>query len=341
MKLRFFQVFGVALAILGCNGASQAHPPAAKLESAPARPPKKRPRAAPKKLAAPSPAPSASAPEPAAGNAADAGAAPPEAKDVPPDMLPVPAGTFVMGSDSEGEQDERPAHKVTLRGFLLDVYEVTNGAYRECVDAKVCRPWRDDAAKSMKYGSETAFRGPKQPVVGVSWDDAKTYCEWRGKRLPTEAEWERAARGDDGRKYPWGNETPDPKKHGCFQGCQGGATANVGSFPADAGPYGHHDLAGNVWEWTADHYDPYAYKRPSADKGIPGSCQEILAAQDELRQKKQQGYTGTNPIPTECERSLRGGAFNYYAKGLRSSNRVHHPGTWRLLVAGFRCAKDE
>lgn len=255
-------------------------------------------------------------------------------------MLPVPAGTFTMGSSDEGEEDERPAHQVTLKAFLLDEHEVTNGQYLECVNAKICRPWKADAAKAMKYGSELEFRGAKKPVVGVSFDDAKTYCEWRGKRLPTEAEWERAARGDDGRKYPWGNAFPDPKKHGCFQGCQGGATAEVGSFPADAGPYGHHDLAGNVWEWSADHYDPYAYKRPSADRGVPGTCDEILAAQDELRKKKLEGYTGTNPIPTECERVLRGGAFNYHAKGLRSSNRVHHPGTWRLLVAGFRCAKD-
>lgn len=245
-----------------------------------------------------------------------------------------------MGSSDEGEEDERPAHQVTLKAFLLDEHEVTNGQYLECVNAKICRPWKADAAKAMKYGSEQEFRGARKPVVGVSFDDAKTYCEWRGKRLPTEAEWERAARGDDGRKYPWGSAFPDPKKHGCFQGCQGGATAEVGSFPADAGPYGHHDLAGNVWEWSADHYDPYAYKRPSADRGVPGTCDEILAAQDELRKKKLEGYTGSNPIPTECERVLRGGAFNYHAKGLRSSNRVHHPGTWRLLVAGFRCAKD-
>ena len=245
-----------------------------------------------------------------------------------------------MGADDEGEEDERPAHKVTLKGFLLDVYEVTNGQYRQCVEAKVCRPWRDGVAAAMKYGSEKAFRGDKQPVVGVSHDDAKTYCEWKDKRLPTEAEWERAARGDDGRKYPWGNDKPDPKKHGCFQGCQGGTTADVGSFPEDAGPFGHHDLAGSVWEWSADYYDPYAYKRATADRGIVGSCEEILAAQDDLRNKKLQGYTGSNPIPTECERTLRGGAFNYNAKGLRSSNRVHHPGGWRILVAGFRCAKD-
>jgi formylglycine-generating enzyme required for sulfatase activity len=242
-----------------------------------------------------------------------------------------------MGADAGGERDEHPAHKVTLKSFLLDTHEVTNGAYRECVAAKVCRPYRDDVAKAMKYGSEQAFRGDKQPVVGVSWDDAKSYCEWRGKRLPTEAEFERAARGDDGRTYVWGNETPDSKRHGVFSS---GATEDVGSRPAGAGPYGHHDLAGNVWEWIADHYDPYAYQRPTASQGIPGTCEQIQKTQDELRESGQQGYTGTNPIPNECERVLRGGAFNYHPKGLRASNRVHHPGSWRLLVAGFRCAKD-
>jgi len=320
------------VAFAACNGTSQAHPPAAKAERAEPAPKKAAPAKKPKqKLEKPAvSATPVEAPKPS-----EVPKAAP-----PPDMLPVPAGTFRMGSDDDGEQDERPAHDVSLKAYLLDTHEVTNGQYLECVNAKVCRPWKADAAKAMKYGSEKEFRGAKKPVVGVSWDDAKTYCGWRGKRLPTEAEWERAARGDDGRKYPWGNAFPDPKKHGCFQGCQGGATAEVGSFPDDAGPFGHHDLAGNVWEWSADHYDPYAYKRPTASQGVPGSCEQILATQDELRKKKLDGYTGSNPIPTECERVLRGGAFNYHAKGLRSSNRVHHPGTWRLLVAGFRCAMD-
>ncbi len=332
VRLPFLVFVGVLSA---CNGASQTPPPAAKAERAPDRP-KPSPRTPPVRqkpaaVASARAAPPAPAPTPPAA---------PSATPAPPGMLPVPAGTFTMGSDAEGEEDERPAHRVTLKEFFLDEHEVTNGQYLECVTAKNCKPWKADAAKAMKYGSEKEFRGSKKPVVGVSWDDAKGYCEWRGKRLPTEAEWERAARGDDARKYPWGNAFPDPKQHGCFQGCQGGATADVGSFPADAGPFGHHDLAGNVWEWIADAYDPYAYKRASADRGVPGTCEEIIAAQDELRAKKLEGYTGSNPIPTECERVLRGGAFNYHAKGLRSSNRVHHPGTWRLLVAGFRCAKD-
>src|SRR5690606_32871159 len=147
--------------------------------------------------AAPKAAPPAAVsakPEPVAGSEPPAPSVP-----VPDDMLPVPAGTFTMGADGVGEPDEQPAHQVTLDAFWLDKTEVTNEQYRECVAAMVCRRYRDNVAKAMKYGSEAAFRGPKQPVVGVSWDDSKTYCEWRDKRLPTEAEFERAARGDDAR----------------------------------------------------------------------------------------------------------------------------------------------
>jgi formylglycine-generating enzyme required for sulfatase activity len=90
----------------------------------------------------------------------------------------------------------------------------------------------------------------------------------------------------------------------------------------------------------SDYYDPMAYRRPSAASGEPGSCEQILETQNWLRREKRQGFTGTNPIPTECERVLRGGAFNYPATGLRASNRVHHPGQWRLLMAGVRCARN-
>ncbi len=245
-----------------------------------------------------------------------------------------------MGADGVGELDEQPRHQVTVATFLLDRTEVTNADFRACVEAKACAPYRDGVAASMKLGSDARFRGARQPVVGVSWFDAKASCEWRGKRLPREAEWEKAARGSEGRTYVWGEAKPDPLRLGCFAGSATGATMPVGSYPEGAGPYGHLDLAGNVWEWVEDLYDPYAYRRVGAARGEPGTCDEILEAQDELRKNKRQGYTGTNPIPSECERVLRGGAFNYHARGLRASNRVHHPGTWRLVVAGFRCAKD-
>ncbi len=117
-------------------------------------------------------------------------------------------------------------------------------------------------------------------------------------------------------------------------------TTDVGTHPKGAGPYGHLDLAGNVWEWVEDVYDPYAYTRPGAGSGVPPSGDDALAALAELRRLGKKGFTGANPIPTECEHVLRGGAFNYGAPGLRASNRVHHPGRFHLVMSGFRCAKD-
>jgi formylglycine-generating enzyme required for sulfatase activity len=242
-----------------------------------------------------------------------------------------------MGADDEGEQDERPKHKVTVKGFLLDTTEVTNRDYLQCVRASACRGYDSLEGSPLTHGKTSEFHKPDHPVVGVSWSDAKAYCEWRGKRLPTEAEWERAARGDDGRRFVWGNEPPDPKRHGVFAGRL--TTEPVGMYPDGKGPYGHLDLAGNVWEWMSDEYDPFAYQRPTASQGVPGTCAQILETQNYLREHGMQGYTGTNPIPNECEHVLRGGAYNYPPRGLRASNRVHHPGRFRIAVAGFRCAK--
>jgi formylglycine-generating enzyme required for sulfatase activity len=259
-----------------------------------------------------------------------------------PDMLPVPGGTFTMGADGVGEADEQPAHAVTVKGFLLDRTEVTNQSYLECVQAGKCAPFRDDVARRFGAGPEAGFRGADQPVVGVSFHDASAYCAFRGKRLPSEAEWERATRGSDGRRFAWGNDKPAPQLacYGRKPGAKGATTDVVGAHPTGAGPYGHLDLTGNVWEWTSDIYDPIAYRRSGAAQGKPGSCAEVLETLTWLRKTGQHGFTGKNPIPTVCERTLRGGAFNYDAGGLRASNRVHHPESWRMLVAGFRCAKD-
>jgi formylglycine-generating enzyme required for sulfatase activity len=251
-------------------------------------------------------------------------------------MIFVPAGPFTMGTDRGGQEDEHPAHEVTLAAFWLDKTEVTNEAYERCVAAKVCRPHDPKSSQLNKFGGDEAFRSPRQPISSISWEEARTYCQWLGKRLPREAEWEKAARSTDARRYPWGNDPPDATR-AVYAGSR---TAEVGSRPAGAGPYGHLDMAGNVWEWLEDTYDPYAYRRAGAERGLPGSCEEVMAAQDELRKKGQQGFTGTNPIPTECERNLRGGAFNYDGPGLRSSNRVHHPASFRLIMSGMRCAKD-
>ena len=271
--------------------------------------------------AAPTPTPDAAAPPPAG---------PPEG------MALVPAGPFTMGADNVGEPDEHPAHTVELPAFYLDLTEVSNEAWSRCVAAGACPPPDVTSAARNGFGADARFRGPRQPVSAVGWDDARAYCAWIGKRLPTEAEWEKAARGTDARRYPWGNAEPTPDR-AVFSG--GGVTAEVGTHPRGAGPYGHLDLAGNVWEWVEDIYDPYAYTRPGAPQGRGGTCEETLAALEDLRNRGRKGFTGSNPIPTECEHVLRGGAFNYSAPGLRSSNRVHHAARFHLVMSGLRCAK--
>jgi formylglycine-generating enzyme required for sulfatase activity len=250
-------------------------------------------------------------------------------------MLLVPGGTFVMGTDREGEGDERPAHSVTLESFYLDETEVTNEAYGRCVAARACVAPDPDSATANHVGPDSRFRRPRQPVSSVDWNNARAYCQWVGKRLPTEAEFERAVRGDDGRRYPWGNDRPT-LEHAVFGSS---VTQDVGTHPLGRGPYGHHDLTGNVWEWLADYYDPYAYRRPAAARGGVGTCRQILEALADIRRRGLRGFTGTNPI-NECERGLRGGAFNFDRYGMRSTNRVHHPGRFRLVMSGFRCARD-
>jgi formylglycine-generating enzyme required for sulfatase activity len=261
-----------------------------------------------------------------------AAATPTDAGEAPEGMALVPGGTFTMGQDTGGEGDERPAHKVTLAAFWLDRTEVTQAAYEACVAAKACPA--PDAASLETFGG--LFKGAQKPVVGVSWFAARDYCAWRGKRLPREAEFERAVRGDDGRRFPWGADAPTHERT-VFETS---APEAVGTHPAGRGPYGHDDLAGNVWEWLDDSYDPFAYTRAGAAEGKPGTCDAIVTAQNKLRAENKQGFTGSNPIPTECEKSIRGGAYNYPAGGLRSTNRVHHPPSFKLRMTGMRCAKD-
>ena len=155
------------------------------------------------------------------------------------DMLLVTGGTFQMGSDQSGEGDERPAHAVTVASFWLDKTEVTQTAYEECSRAGACTAADGEILATLGG----LFRGPQKPVVGISWFSARDYCTWRGKRLPHEAEFERAVRGDDGRRYPWGNDAPT-KDRAVFATS---APEDVGTHPAGRGPFGHDDLAGNVW----------------------------------------------------------------------------------------------
>ena len=222
--------------------------------------------------------------------------------------IEVPEGSFLMGSDA-GAADEQPAHRVSGSAFLMDRYEVTNARYAGCVNAGGCstpalassftRPAYFGAAKFADY-----------PVVHVSWSQAASFCAWAGGRLPTEAEWERAARGTaDARIYPWGGSPPDCTKAN-FTGCVGD-TDRVGQRPAGQSPYGAFDMAGNVWEWTADWYEAGYYSRsPDQDPAGPDAGQMKV---------------------------MRGGCWVSGANSLRATCRkAELPGLWAPNV-GFRC----
>ena len=183
---------------------------------------------------------------------APAGAEAPTAPLVAEMMVEIPAGEFTMGNDG-GDEDEKPAHAVTLEAFEMDMFEVTNADFAKFVEAT---GYQTEAEKAGEAGWRAYAEGKdNHPVVKVSWNDADAYCRWAGKRLPTEAEWEKAARGTEGVIYPWGNEWDPAKANTKQSGFRG--TVAVGSFAEGASPYGVHDMAGNVWEWMADWYQPY------------------------------------------------------------------------------------
>jgi iron(II)-dependent oxidoreductase len=224
------------------------------------------------------------------------------------EMILIPAGEFIMGSpEGEGNDDEHPQHTVFLDAFYIDKYEVTNAQYKKFMDATGHKA-------PLSWNSEGPFYQPSQPVVGVNWYDAAAYAKWAGKRLPTETEWEKAARGTDGRKYPWGNEWDSSKCNSNVNGDGYKYIAPVGSFPAGASPYGVMDMAGNVFEWCADWYDGDYYSRTP--------------------QK--------NPKRSDSGdwRVMRGGAWYYDANVLRCALRGNREPTFAILHIGFRCAQD-
>ena len=166
------------------------------------------------------------------------------------EIIAIPAGEFTMGSNVE---DERPPHVVSVGAFEIDKLEVTNQEFERFV-------WETGYVTSAEKAGETSWRyyaknKPQHPVVKVTWNDAIAFCEWAGKRLPSEAEWEKAARGTDARSYPWGNQWDSARANAREAGNRG--TTAVGSFPAGASPYGVLDMAGNVAEWTTDWFKAY------------------------------------------------------------------------------------
>ena len=227
-------------------------------------------------------------------------------------MIRIPAGPFVMGS-AAGEHDEKPAHPVTLDRFDLDRDEVTAAGYARCVAAKKCAAPRRPPAS------------PDAAVTWVSWEDATAYCRFVGKRLPTEAEWERAARGGDAREYPWppSNGTADADcaraNFGNYRGegrCpkNPGRPVAPGRYPGGTSKEGARDLAGNVWEWVSDFYDArfYAHSPKANPKGPARGTRHVL----------------------------RGGACCSMFGLPRATNRIAFPPDYADEDIGFRCAAD-
>jgi formylglycine-generating enzyme required for sulfatase activity len=260
-------------------------------------------------------------------------------------MVYVPAGEFVRGSDGEAVdyarelcmeysdlglavcrydsyEDERPAHQVWVEGFWIDRTEVTNGQYGRCVEAGNCEPPEDSGSFTRDtYFGNSAF--DDYPVIWVTWQQASDYCSWTGGRLPTEAEWEFAARGPESRVYPWGDDFDGTRLNYCDRSCAGGPkdesmddgyaeTAPVGSFPQGASWCGALDMAGNVREWVAGWYGEYPLERQVNPAGPA---------------------TGNARVP-------RGGCWLDRPDNVRSANRGGVALDYTRHKVGFRCALD-
>ncbi len=229
-------------------------------------------------------------------------------------MVLVSAGAFTMGSpDGEGESNEHPPHTVDLDAFYIDQYEVTVERYRRFM-AQMNR------AKPEYWDQMDLSRDAKKPVMGTDWHDAQAYCEWAGKRLPTEAEWEKAARGTDVRTYPWGESTPNSSTANFGKSLEDPENVYakklkaVGSYELGKSPYEAYDMAGNVWEWVADWYDTNYYK-------------------DSPRKNPRGPSSGEYRV-------IRGGSWFYATWGLRAASRLFVRPSVRLNDFGFRCAQD-
>jgi serine/threonine-protein kinase len=207
--------------------------------------------------------------------------------------------------------DEEPTHTVYLSTFWIDKTEVSNALYAKCVKADKCNlPSLSSSTTHESYYSNSNF--DDYPVIYVSWYDANAYCEWAGRRLPTEAEWEKAARGTDGRIYPWGNRDPSDNLLS-FSG-NSNDTTQVGTYPLGASRYGALDMAGNVWEWVNDWYSGNYYRSSVySDPLGPSSGQD---------------------------RVLRGGSWYTSEVFVRSTSRIRDEPNGSDYDVGFRCAMD-
>ena len=247
------------------------------------------------------------------------------AKSAPPGMVPVPAGEFLMGSTEadiavamqlcpqcpeESFARETPAHVVSLEAFFIDRLEVTTAEYAEFLNTS-----KRQAPDHWEEGSQA--KQAQKPVIGATWEDAVEYCKSKGKRLPTEAEWEKAARGVDGRRYPWGNERASLSWANFDKCCIWAGYSlltPVGSLEEGASPYGAQDMAGNAREWVQDWYDERYYA---------ASLKKNPAGPDK----------GT-------EKVVRGGGWMSLATGVRTTSREKRDPAARSTSVGFRCARS-
>lgn len=235
-------------------------------------------------------------------------------------MVLIPEGSFPMGvphGDRDGGRDEYPRHDVFVNDFYIDKFELTNSRYLEFVKATNHRVPQNpkNATRNLWEGDTITESLADRPVVNVDWADAQAYCQWAGKRLPTEAEWEKAAKGTADRRFPWGNVEPTNKHLNFNQQWIGEKTLMpVGSYELGKSPFGVYDMAGNVWEWVNDWYDAKYYEKSPAK----------------------------NPMGPESgtKRVLRGSGWQNETPTVRIFTRVDSDPTIRNESTGFRCAMD-
>lgn len=281
-------------------------------------------------------------------------------------MVCVPAGPFLMGSDT-GNADERPQHEVVLDAFWIDRYCVTNAQYRAFLE-------ETEAFPPPPSFSKDDFVGPEQPIVSVSWEEADAYAAWAGKRLPTEAEWEKASRGTDGRKYPWGGEEPS-RERAVYAGIDVHRPRDVHDLEEESGsPYRCVQMAGNVFEWVSDWFDGFYYQTSPAENprglerptfqvamarvpvfAVPGggtlSVGEARRGERyEILQRDEDSYKirfGNNEgwLPRRAgyawtAKVARGCGWDYIEDSLRCSAREGFEPWYKNFNIGFRCAMD-